>query len=249
MVCCLAHWRLSSHHALPWQCHRKAWGPTACSPKANKQTRSVEREVGFISDAGNWEGEGRHLSKVDSSANRQGRRASQVEEGATWRNSILGSDSHLHTGRQRSDLRHLDCFRQSSKFLFLGSICFHFFEDSSRNCDGYIMVIVWWSRSYLLHLVWLLGFIRQFTGYDSSVGKESARKARDPGSIPGLGRSTGGRIGCPLQYSWVSLVAQLVKNLPAKQETWVWSLGWEDPLEKGRAAHTSILAWRIPWTV
>ena len=46
-----------------------------------------------------------------------------------------------------------------------------------------------------------------------------------------------------------SLVAQLVKNLPAMCETWVWSLGWEDPLEKGKATHSSILAWRIPWTV
>ena len=45
-----------------------------------------------------------------------------------------------------------------------------------------------------------------------------------------------------------SLVAQMVKDLPAMQETWVWSLGWEDPLEKGTAAHSSILAWRIPWT-
>ena len=46
-----------------------------------------------------------------------------------------------------------------------------------------------------------------------------------------------------------SLVAQLVKNLPAMQETWVRSLGWEDPLEKGMATHSNILAWRIPWTV
>ena len=46
-----------------------------------------------------------------------------------------------------------------------------------------------------------------------------------------------------------SLVAQLVKNLPAMQETWVLSLGWEDPLEKGKATNSSILAWRIPWTV
>ena len=46
-----------------------------------------------------------------------------------------------------------------------------------------------------------------------------------------------------------SLVAQLVKNLPAMRETWVCSLGWEDPLEKGKATHSSILAWRIPWTV
>ena len=46
---------------------------------------------------------------------------------------------------------------------------------------------------------------------------------------------------------WVSLVAQMVKNLPAMQETWVRSLGWEDPLEKRMATHSSILAWRIPW--
>ena len=46
-----------------------------------------------------------------------------------------------------------------------------------------------------------------------------------------------------------SLVAQLVKNLPAMQETWVRSLGWEDPLEKGKATHSSILAWRTPWTL
>ena len=47
---------------------------------------------------------------------------------------------------------------------------------------------------------------------------------------------------------WASLVAQLVKNLPAVRETWVQSLGWEDPLEKGTATHSSILAWRVPWT-
>ena len=46
-----------------------------------------------------------------------------------------------------------------------------------------------------------------------------------------------------------ALVAQLVKNLPAMQETWVRSLGWEDPLEKRKATHTRILVWRIPWTV
>ena len=57
------------------------------------------------------------------------------------------------------------------------------------------------------------------------------------------------QIDCPLQYSWASLVAQLVKNPPAMWETWVRSLGWEDPLEKGKATHFSILAWRIPWTV
>ena len=83
---------------------------------------------------------------------------------------------------------------------------------------------------------------------DSSVGKNSACSAEDPGLIPGSGRPAGEGIGYPLQYSWASLVAQLVKNPPTKQETWVRSLGWEDPLEKGKDTHSSILAWRIPRT-
>ena len=82
-----------------------------------------------------------------------------------------------------------------------------------------------------------------------SNGKESAWNAGDPSMIPGSGRSAGEGIGYPLQYSWAFLLAQLVKNVPAMQETWVRSLGWEDPLEKGKATHSSILAWRIPWTV
>ena len=116
----------------------------------------------------------------------------------------------------------------------------------------------------------------------SSVGKESACSAGDPGSIPRLGRSTGEENRHPLQYSclenprnggaWLaafygvaqsrtrlkqlsssssssaSLVAQSVKNLPAVQETQVRSLGWEDPLEKEMATHSSILAWKISRT-
>ena len=65
-----------------------------------------------------------------------------------------------------------------------------------------------------------------------SPGKESICNAGDPGSIPELGISTGEGIGYPLQYSWASLVALLVKNLPAMQQTWVQSLGWKDSLEK-----------------
>ena len=83
----------------------------------------------------------------------------------------------------------------------------------------------------------------------ASAGKESTCNAGDPGLIPGLGRSAGEGVGYPLQYSWVSHVAQLVKNPPAMQETWIRSLSWEDPLEKGTATYSSILAWRIPWTV
>ena len=63
------------------------------------------------------------------------------------------------------------------------------------------------------------------------------------------GRSAGEGIVYPLQYAWASLVPQLVKNLTAMWETWVRFLGWEDFLEKGKAAHSSILAWRIPWTL
>ena len=107
-------------------------------------------------------------------------------------------------------------------------------------------------------------------------GKESACNVGDLGLIPGLRRSPGEGKGYPLQYSglensmdyvyspwgckesdrtewlslslWASLIAQLVKNLPAVQETGVWSLGREDSLKKEMATHSSILAWRIPWT-
>ena len=67
-------------------------------------------------------------------------------------------------------------------------------------------------------------------------------------SIPGSGRCSGEGIGYPLQYSWASLVAQMIKNLPAMWETWVWTLAREDPQEEGTATHSSLLAWRIPWT-
>ena len=79
---------------------------------------------------------------------------------------------------------------------------------------------------------------------DSSVGKESACNAGDPSLTPGLERSAGEEIGYPLQYSWASLVAQLVKNMPGDPKDLP-----KDPLEKGKATHSSILAYRIPWTV
>ena len=68
----------------------------------------------------------------------------------------------------------------------------------------------------------------------SSVGKESACNVGDPGSIPRSERSTGEGIGYPLQYFWASLVAQLVKNPPAMQDTWVQSLGGEDSPGEGK---------------
>ena len=79
----------------------------------------------------------------------------------------------------------------------------------------------------------------------SSTGKESACNAEDPSSIPGSGRSPGERIGYLLQYSWASLVAQTIRNLPAMWENWVQFLGWEDPLEEGMATHSSSLSWRV----
>ena len=84
---------------------------------------------------------------------------------------------------------------------------------------------------------------------DSSVGKESTCNAGDSGSIHGSGRSIGERIDYALQYSWASLVAQLVKNPPAMREngfnSWVGKVPW-----RREATHSSILlTWRIPWTV
>ena len=64
--------------------------------------------------------------------------------------------------------------------------------------------------------------------------------------IPGLGSSAGEGLGYPLQYSWACLVAQQAKNPPAMHETWVQYLGWEDPMKKEMATHSSILAWKIP---
>ena len=84
---------------------------------------------------------------------------------------------------------------------------------------------------------------------DSLGGKESACNARDPSSTPESGRFPGEGNEYPLQYSWASLVAHLIKNPPAMWETWLRSLDWEDPLEKGTDTHSSILAWRIPKTV
>ena len=108
------------------------------------------------------------------------------------------------------------------------------------------------TRDQIANIHWIMGKITELQkkhllllhwGFpDSSVGKESACKAGDLSSIPGRGRSAREGIGYPLQYSWASLVAQLVKNLPTMWETWVRFLGWEDPLEKGKATHSGILS-------
>ena len=93
---------------------------------------------------------------------------------------------------------------------------------------------------------WINEFLNLCEGFPgSSAGKESACNAGDPSLISSSGRFAGEGIGYPLQYFWASLVAQLVKNLPAMWETKVRSLGWEDSQEEGMATHSSILAWRI----
>ena len=86
-----------------------------------------------------------------------------------------------------------------------------------------------------------------FLGFPGgSDDEESACNAGDASSIPGSGSSPGEGIDYPFRYSWVFLAAQMVKNPPAMQETWVRSLGWGDPPEEGMVTHSSILAWRIP---
>jgi len=95
-------------------------------------------------------------------------------------------------------------------------------------------------------IAWELVVEHCFPG--SSAGRKFDCNARDSSSIPRLGIFPGEGIGYPIQYSWVFLVAQTVKNLPAMKETWVWSLGWEDSPGEGTATHSSILAWIIPWT-
>ena len=120
--------------------------------------------------------------------------------------------------------------RDLYSFAFLKEPCF---------CFVYFFVfwrIFYCPFSFWLHLIKLTVIITASICWVLSIWPTCS--AGDPSSIPGSGRSAGEGIGYPLQYSWVSLVPQLVKNLLAMWETWVWSLGWEDPLEKGKATHS-----------
>ena len=130
--------------------------------------------------------------------------------------------------------------REVSVYTFSPGI--YIFNRHPRQCYA-----LWELLCYLM----LLWFAEEWVYVASLIAQlvESACNAGDPGLIPGLGKSTGEGIGCPLHYSWASLVAQLVKSLPAMWETWVRSLGWEHPLEKGKVTLSSILVWRILWTV
>ena len=112
-------------------------------------------------------------------------------------------------------------------------------------------IVLGWGEGGEFHITRVLCMRWLFSwGFPHSlVGKESAWNARDPSSITGSGGFPGEGIGYPFQYSSTSLIAQLVKNPPAMQETLVWSLGSEDLLEKGYATHSSILGlcWWLHW--
>ena len=99
-------------------------------------------------------------------------------------------------------------------------------EWDTKNCCpvGKLVESGYKPNPYLWQVLLYKGFP------DSSVGQESAFNAGDPSSIPGWGRSPEEGTGYPLQYSWASLVAQLVRILASMWLIWVWSLGWEDPL-------------------
>ena len=121
--------------------------------------------------------------------------------------------------------------------LFFVSMCVFF---------GFcLLFFIFWCVSFNFNAEVVFAQVPLANFPHSAVGKEFTSNAGDPSLIPGSRRSPGEGIGYPLQCSWASLVAQLVKNLAAMWETWVWSLGREDPLEKGKATHSSILAWRI----
>ena len=111
------------------------------------------------------------------------------------------------------------------KLLWMSWYDSNFLKGKSKVLNSRYDVMWPWCKIYRL----IIGFP------GSSDGEESACNAGDPSSTPGSGRSTGEGIGYPLQYSWASLVAQLVKNTPAMWETGVPPLSWEDPLEEGKA--------------
>ena len=95
-------------------------------------------------------------------------------------------------------------------------------------------------------LIFVLFHIKGLPG--SSAGKESACNTGDSSSIPLLWRSVGEGIGYPLQYSWASLVAQLAKNLPAVQDTWVQSLGWEGYPKEVNGLHTQVNSYPLQYS-
>ena len=113
-------------------------------------------------------------------------------------------------------------------------------QNSKRQAQKTTLFLFGQQNYYLCHCLYcphLIGHLQcrlTRVNWLTFIRDESTCNAGDPSPIPGSGRSTGEGIGYPHQYSWASLVAQLVKNLPAMWETSVWSLGWEDPWRRER---------------
>ena len=122
----------------------------------------------------------------------------------------------------------------------------HFYLSPTELLTTTIFIVLPFPECHIAGIRHYIGFWEGFPG--SSAGKESACSAGDSGSLPGSGRFPGEGIGYPLQYSWVSLVAQTVENPLTIQETRVWFLGWGHPLEKGMATLSSVPTCRIPRT-
>ena len=132
----------------------------------------------------------------------------------------------------------------SLKLFFFYLLLFPSNSTFAKNISPYLKMTTELLPQKSIYLFYFLFSISVGLVGFPDIGKESSHNAGDPSSSSGSGRSTGEGIGYPLQYSWPSLVVQLVKNLPALRETWV----QPHPLEEGMATHSSILAWRISWT-
>ena len=146
-------------------------------------------------------------------------------------------------------------FNQICAFLiFFSYFCFQLVSTSISAPFLLVSKFFLCTGLKTLFLAWIklldscLWYYKALGFPSSSAGEESSCNAGESGSIPGLGWSPGEGIGYPFQYSWTSLVAKTVKNLPSMWETWVQSLDQEDPLEKEMATDSSILVWEIPWT-
>ena len=144
-----------------------------------------------------------------------------------------------------------------TELLFESSFVIRSLEKKGlKQCLGNLWGLVLFHCHYRL-MLWACGYpnfistpytwpaleLMEHTGSLSTLGKMDLKKSFAQALTADLRLL--GRYYFPKGFP----VAQLVKNPPAMRETWVWSLGWEDPLEKGKATHSSILAWRIPWTV
>ena len=146
----------------------------------------------------------------------------------------------IHPSTSRTYSLNVESLRSSREWWLIKELKVCIWFNSMPSC---ISPLIIWFNDWISLEGW-----SPVTDYSSSAGEESTCNAGDTGLIPWLGRSPAEGLGYPLQYSRASLGAQVVKNLPGRWETWVWSLGWKDPLKEGMENHSSILAWRITWT-